>query len=527
MQPLPIDTESFWKIRTSNPQKLYVDKTAYLHRLITDPQSSNYFLARPRRFGKSLMISTLEEIFLGHRELFRGLAIDGTDYDWQAYPVIHLDMGRCASADFEDFLRSLPVEMERALATAGYVYEKELLPSDNFGRAIDSLAAEHGSCVVLVDEYDDPVAKALKDPAVADKVRDKLATVYGQLKSRTAQVRFLMLTGVSKFTKLSVFSTISNLVDLADRDEYASLLGYTEAEIDANFAEHVARHASKMGLDVTAYRAELRRLFNGYRFWREEGENVYNPVSVNLNLGCPTKTFNLYWTKTGRPSMLMNFMERGDLISLDPECVQNVLESEFDVTDLAHLKAMPMLYQTGYLTIRDYNRHAGTYTLGVPDEEVRRDFSLLMASQIAREDVGWAASLGAKLLGCDWDGFFLGLKSLYGAAAYGSTEGRVHESSYSRNLLFLLRGQGIVCQPEVVQADGRADLVADHVCGTYVFELKVDKPAALATTQAERKHYATPYLAAGKPVWIIGLSFDSRTHELVDHCVEEWKEPSS
>jgi len=333
-------------------------------------------------------------------------------------------------------------------------------------------------------------------------------------------VRFLMITGVSKFTKMSVFSAISNLVDLADDDAYATMLGYTEAEIDANFPEHVARHAAIMGMDVASYRAELRRLFNGYRFWKRRGENVYNPVSVNLNLGKPTEEFNLYWTKTGRPSMLMNFLKRGDLISLDPECVQDVLESDFDVTDLSHLKALPMLYQTGYLTIKDYNRFSRTYSLGVPDEEVRRDLSLLMTSQIAAKDVAWAATLGAKLLNARWDEFFAGIKALYAAATYGSTEGHVHESSYARNLLFLLRGQGIVCQPEVQQADGRADLVADHVCGTYVFELKVDKSAALATTQAERKHYAAPYLAAGKPVWIIGLSFDSKTHELIDHCVE-------
>jgi len=181
-----------------------------------------------------------------------------------------------------------------------------------------------------------------------------------------------------------------------------------------------------------------------------------------------------------------------------------------------------MLYQTGYLTIKDYNRFAGAYTLGVPDEEVRRDLSLLMTSQVASKDVAWAASTGVKLLLAEWDDFFAGLKSLYGAATYGSTEGRVHESSYSRNLLFLLKGQGIICQPEVQQADGRVDLVADHICGTYIFELKVDKPAALATTQAARQHYAEPYRAAGKPVWIIGLSFDSKSHELVGHCVERF-----
>ena len=525
MQPLPIDTESFELIRTLDPQRLYVDKTAHLHRLITDPQARNFFLARPRRFGKSLMISTLEAIFQGRRELFNGLAIDGTGYDWNQYPVIHIDMSFCAATEYDHFIQSLPIEIERALGEAGYLYDKNIQPSDNFGSAIDRFYAQGKQSVILIDEYDDPVAKALKSPAQAQRVRDALSMLYGQLKGRTKKIRFLMITGVSKFTKMSVFSTISNLVDISFDDTYASMLGYTEEELDRYFPEYMARQAEMMGLDMTAYRAELRRLYNGYRFWKKRGENVYNPVSINLNLAKPADEFNLYWTKTGRPSMLMNFIDRGDLISLDPECITDVLESDFDVTDLNKLRALPMLYQTGYLTIKEYNSLSRTYTLGIPDEEVRRDLSLLITSQIASQDVAWAASLGAKLLNARWEQFFAGLEAMYAAATYGSTEGRVHESSYSRNLLFLLKGQGIVCQPEVQQSDGRADLVADHACGTYIFELKVDKPAALATTQAERKAYAAPYAATGKPVWIIGLAFNSKIHRLIDHCVERFDAP--
>jgi len=377
--------------------------------------------------------------------------------------------------------------------------------------------------VVLVDEYDDPVAHALKDPDEAEKIRNVLASVYGQLKSRTAQVRFLMITGVSKFTKMSVFSTISNLIDLSFEDEYAGMLGYTDKELDANFPEHMAAHRAIMGMSETAYRKELRRQFNGYRFWKRTGENVYNPVSINWNLAKPQPEFRHCWTTTGRPSMLMNFMDRGDVLSLDPECVRGVSETDFDVTNLAHLKAMPMLYQTGYLTIHDYDAKAKSYTLGVPDEEVRQDLALLMASQAASQDVAWASSLGKKLLNADFEGFFEGLAALYAGVTYGSTEKRVHESSYSRNLLFLLKGQGIICHPEVQQSDGRADLVADHPCGTYIFELKVGRSAKLATTQAQRKCYAAPYAAADKPVWVIGLAFSKRTRRLVDHCVTEYR----
>ena len=525
MKPIPEDTGSFLAIRTANPQMLYVDKTAYLHRLVTSSRRC-VFLARPRRFGKSLMITTLKEIFNGRKDLFEGLAIAETDYEWKKHPVLHFNFGQCADATgYENFANSFAARIRAILAEVGCGYDPALKPAENFGAAIDALAAkamrgEGELPVILVDEYDDPVAKVLHDVPFAEKVRALLATFYGQLKDRTEKYRFLMITGVSKFTKMSIFSTLSNLIDLSFDDDYAMMLGYTEAELDAYFDDRMHAQAEKMGLAYDAYRAELRRNYNGYRFWKKRGENVYNPVSINLNLAKCEDEFEYYWSKTGRASMLMNMLKRGDLLAIDPERLGAVRENAFDVSDLRALKPIGMMYQTGYLTLTGYNPTTKMYSLGIPDEEIRQDLSNLFAAVHADKDMDWASQLGGDLLCGEFDRFFRGLKSLYAGVPYGSTEETVHEASFARNLQFLLAGQGFRMEPERATSDGRIDLVADHPCGTYIFELKVDRPAAIAMDQATAKKYAEPYLAPGKPVWLVGLSFERDTRRFVEGVMQ-------
>ena len=257
MQIISVDSNDFGEIRREG--YVYVDKTAWFHRLATAEGRKMFFLARPRRFGKSLMISTLEAMFQGKRELFEGLAIMNTDWDWKKkYPVIHINMGMCAAEDYDTFAQGLPVCMKSALAGAGVKYDDKLPPYINFGLAIDKLAAKGTPPVILIDEYDDPVAKALKNVEVAERVRSSLAPIYGQMKDRSGKIRFLMITGVSKFTKLSIFSTLSSLVDISFEDAYASMLGYTEDELDRYFSEHMEAHRKVMGLSAKAYRAESR-----------------------------------------------------------------------------------------------------------------------------------------------------------------------------------------------------------------------------------------------------------------------------
>ena len=521
MQTISVDSNDFAEIRQS--KYLYVDKTGWFHRLATAEGRKMFFLARPRRFGKSLMISTLKAMFQGRRDLFEGLAIMDADWNWETEkrPVIHLNMGFCAAEEFEVFERSLPVMMGNALSAAGFKYNAKLQPSDNFGNAIDFFAKKGTPPAILIDEYDDPVAKALGNVEVAERIRARLATIYGQMKDRSGKIRFLMITGVSKFTKLSIFSALSSLVDISFEDDYAAMLGYTEEELDRYFAEHMEAHRQVLGMTAEDYRAELRRLYNGYRFWKFSGENVYNPVSINLTMANRRPEFELYWAETGKASFLMNMLRRGDVLAIDPENLRAVSKTDLDVSDLRKFPVAGMLYQTGYLTIRDFK--GGYFTLGIPDDEVRQDFSSLMSGLIADKDTVWASEMGGLLALAQWPEFFEGLKALYAGAVYGSTEGRPHELSYARCLKFLLQGQGFRVEQEKAHANGRTDIVADHPCGTYVFELKVDKPPKVAMSQIQRKKYAAPYRVAGKPVWAVGLSFDGKTRQFTDGVAEAVK----
>ncbi len=521
MQSIPVDTSDFAQIREKG--QVYVDKTAYLYHLVNDPNGAKlFFLSRPRRFGKSLMISTLQAIFQGRRELFDDLAIAQTDYDWKKYPVIYLNMAQCAAANGNSFEELLPVVMKAALNNAGFQYDNTLNPIGNFANALFDCQARNKQVVILIDEYDDPVAQVMDNIPRANEIRDALAPLYRQIKEMEGCVRFLMVTGVSKFTKMSIFSAMSKLTDISFMDDYATMLGFTEAELDTYYSEHIAFHAEKQGLSIDAYRQELRRMYNGYRFWRFQGEKVYNPVSINLTLAYTDPCFNSYWAQTGRASMLMNYLKRDEMLAIDPERISGVSMMDFEVTNLEHIPVNALLFQTGYLTILDYDRYAEIFTLGIPDEEVRRDCSIVMASQCANQSVNWASKIGKHLLSCEWDKFFDGLKSLYAGVAYGPTEKRVCEYSYGRCLAFLLQGQGIICQPEVTYSSSRSDMVCTHHCGIYIFELKVDQPAAIAMEQIQRKNYALPYAADQRPIWLIGLSFDSKTRLLTDCAVEKY-----
>jgi len=420
-------------------------------------------------------------------------------------------MGKCAAADYATFELNLPDCIASGLSGAGVKYNVKKTPSANFGSAIDTLAAKGTPPVILIDEYDDPVACALKNPDVAERVRDALAPVYKQMKDRSGLIRFLMITGVSKFTKLSVFSDLSSLVDVSFDDDYAAMLGYTEEELERYFSEHMEAHRKVLGMSAKAYRAEIKRLYNGYRFWKFRGENVYNPVSINLTMANRKPEFELYWAKTGKASFLMDMLKRDDVLAVDLNNLKSVSEAAFDVSDLRNFPVEGMLYQTGYLTVKDYKH--GLFDLGVPDEEVRQDLSALMTNLVSNRDVLWAVNIGANLMRAEWDSFFDGLAALYAGAVYGSTEGKPHELSYARCLRFLLEGQGFRVEREVAHAGGRTDLVADHPCGTYIFELKVNKPPKLAMSQIQRRRYAAPYRASGKPVWAVALSFNGRTRQ--------------
>ena len=513
---------------------IYVDKTAFIHRMISDKNNKVLFISRPRRFGKSLTISALKYLFEGRRDLFRGLAIDKSDWKWQTHPVIHFRFNELRTESLDAFEESFVAYVKGRLQAAGYEYDDSVPYSNNFASAIESLYAQSvkdhkadperkgEGVVILIDEYDAPVGHALDDIPKATAIRARMSSLYTQMKDRTGCIRFLLMTGISKFTKLSVFSALSNIRDISQLDEYATMFGYTEEELTANFEEHLREHAAKMGKSYEDYREELKLWYNGFRFSPDVETTVYNPISVAYTLSEKSASgFKATWATTGRPSMLMNYLGREDVSSLDWENGIEAAEEEFDVADLEKLTATAMFYQAGYLTIKDYAD--GLYTLGVPDEEVRRDMAKLTVGAMADENMAWAASLGVKRLTADWPKFFVGLKSLYAHLPYGPTEESVQEFSHERVLCTLLASQGIRVVAEDRQSCGRSDIVATHKRAIYVFELKVGEPVDEAFRQIREKGYADPYVATGKPIWLVGLSFDRDSRKLVDCAAAPFK----
>ena len=499
----------------------YVDKTALLYPLVTRGMDSFFFISRPRRFGKSLMLSTLECLFRGERELFKGLAIDKMDYDWESYPILHFNFGTMDVTTFEAFLAGFVARVQEVIENAKVTYNPTLAPNDNFSRAIKALARERGKpVVILIDEYDAPVGAALNDIAKATAIRAKLSAFYGEIKNNVGNIRFMMMTGVTKFTQLSVFSALNNLTDLTMDSRYATLLGYTDEELEANFSKTMHRHAEVMGLSYADYREKLRWWYNGYRFARWNTTKVYNPYAIGQTLGACEPEFIGTWIATGQTSAVINYFTNNQLVELDYEHIEGVSEEDLDVCGLENIQPISMLYQGGYLTIKEYRR--ARFTLGIPDEEVRRALNSLLVQKFAGTPSDRYRNLTCQALEeADFSTFFGYLSDLYAHLSYGPKENSVQEFSFQRILYVLLTSDGSFrVTAEDRQSQGRADLVAETPERVFVFELKVDGTPQEALDQIKEKGYAEPYRHSSKEVHLIGLSFDGATRRLTGTATE-------
>ena len=499
----------------------YVDKTALLYPLVTRGRDSFFFISRPRRFGKSLMISTLECLFRGERELFKGLAIDKMNYDWESYPILHFNFGTMDVTTLETFQAGFVARVQEVIEDAKATYNPTLAPNDNFSRAIKALAKDRGKpVVILIDEYDAPVGHALNDIAKAKAIRAKLSAFYGEIKNNVGNIRFMMMTGVTRFTQLSVFSALNNLTDLTMDERYATLLGYTDEELGANFSKTLHRHAEVMGLSYEDYREKLRWWYNGYRFSPDCEEKVYNPFAIGQTLGALKRRFTGTWISTGQTSAVINYFTKNQLVELDYEHIEGVSEEDLDVCGLENIQPISMLYQGGYLTIKEYRR--SRFTLGIPDEEVRRALNSLLVQKFAETPSDRYRNLTCQALEeADFATFFGNLSDLYAHLTYGSKEVRVQEFSFQRILYVLLTSDGSFrVTAEDRQSQGRADLVAETPERVFVFELKVDGTPQEALAQIKEKGYAEPYRHSGKEVHLIGLSFDGQTRRLTGTAAE-------
>ena len=455
MKPISENNCDFPSLRGSGC--LYVDKTAWFHRLASAGGRKMFFLARPLRFGKSLTISTLEAMFQGRRELFGGLAIMDTDRDWRKkYPVIHLDMGMCATEDYDRFFANLPECVKHGLVGAGCRYNPKLTPEANFDNAIDVLAKRSVPPVILIDGRPAPVAKAQKDAGVAERVRASLAPVYGQMKDRSGKIRFPMITRGGKVTQPSTFSTLSSLADISFEDAYTAMSGYTEGELDRYFSGH-----------MEAYRAELKRLCNGYRFWLGKGGNVYNPVSINHATVNPKDEFKLYRAETGKASFLMNLIARRGVFAVDPEELENVSKATLDVSDLRRSPVAGMPYQPGYLTILDYSKKAKRLTLGIPNAE-RTDRAARGVDEGKFLKTTWTTQNNV------W--FFRAQP----CAVMKTPRGCAAKEGCCLYKLFRLSPIELTGKVREDFPNLMSGLVADHPCGMYIFELKAGRPPKVA-----------------------------------------------
>lgn len=379
MQKLPVGIQSVKRLRQDN--LVYIDKTRFIYNLVSG-NGYYFFLSRPRRFGKSLLVSTLKELFQANRELFRSLWIDTSDYEWKRYPVIHLDFSAISSRTSDDLRTNLSWELSQIAKLYNINITEAPSPEAKLRALIDELA-QNTPVVVLIDEYDKPLLEHVHNLEIMKDNQATLRNFYATLKAAGDQIHFLFMTGITKFSKTSVFSGMNNLVDLTLSPEAACLLGYTQEEIDTHFKPHIEEIASKQHLRTSDIKANMKSWYNGYQF-SQEPTKVYNPFSVLMYL--LTKDLRNYWFESGTPSFLVNLIKtkQYEIEHLD-HAELNIGElSSFELDDL---QLIPLLLQTGYLTIKQYDPETRNYKLGYPNEETKASFLQYFMGAITKTQV--------------------------------------------------------------------------------------------------------------------------------------------
>jgi len=500
---LPLGIQTFREIREDGCY--YVDKTPYARRLVDE--GKHYFLSRPRRFGKSLFVDTLKELFEANEPLFRGLAIHDA-WDWSTrHPVIRLDFGGGNYRALDGVRARLGVQFDAIESSAGIRSRYETLP-ERFADLIRTLREQTGRrVVVLVDEYDKPILDALEDPEQARANRDFLRGFYGTVKSADAHVRFSFFTGVSKFTKVSLFSELNNLTDITLHPRYANICGYAESDLDEVFAPELE------GLD----RERIREWYNGYSWLGPV--RVYNPFGLLLLFD--TRRFRAHWFGTATPRFLIEALRRRGILSpeLDGMTGTDELLSAFDVDEM---EPEALLFQTGYLTIlsEEDDGDGPVYRLGYPNREVRQGLNtnLLRAMTPAR-----LGTPGARLRGLLRDRDFGGLerffRAFFDAVPYEwhtNNEIARYEGYYAAVCYSHLAAAGLEVVVEDASNRGRADLAVRFAGQVFLFELQVvdAEPTGAALAQLRDRDYAAKYRGAGEPVHLIGIEFSKATRNV-------------
>ena len=510
----PIGIQNFERIR--NDVYVYVDKTALIHRLATT--GTYYFLSRPRRFGKSLLLSTMEAYFKGKKELFEGLAMEDLEKDWVEYPVLHLDLNGSKYMEPEN----LNVVLAQHLDNWESEYSITPRYSDldaRFKDVIDGAYEKTGKqVVILIDEYDKPIVNNLDKKELSDYYRAVLQGFYGVIKSMGEQTKFCFLTGVSKIGKLSVFSTLNNLTDISLNADYAGICGISENELKEYFDGSVTELASAHSLTKEECYAKLKRMYDGYHFDRNMTVGVYNPFSI-LNTFY-SREFGEYWFETGTPTLLVNVMKQTsfDVTTLSDNVVVPAAKLN-GMQDIVN-KPVSLFFQTGYLTIKGYDSEYNEYRLGFPNYEVKNGFLNFIYSYYVpvnpADDSTKTSQLAKALKAGDPYTFMRTLEALFANTTYQIQGDSEKNFQYAMYIIMELLGEYV--QAERATSNGRIDLLLQTKDYIYIVEVKIDNTADAALQQIEDRGYAKPFANDPRKIFKIGVSFSTANRR-----IEDWK----
>ncbi len=517
MKKLPIGEQNFDRIREDG--QLYVDKTRQVFDLIN---YANYiFLSRPRRFGKSLLVGTLEAIFQGKKEMFQGLWI-ADKIEWESYPIIRLDFaGIPFGTDLSTFNESIMLELRRVAKE----YEIAIFVTDSrlfLSELLVELHRQTGKRVVLlIDEYDKPITDHLTKPDFAEEIREWLRKFYEVLKGKSGHIHFLFMTGISKFSKMSIFSVLKNLKDISLKPEFNDIVGFTEADLDQYFAPYLSKMAIRENISEEVLREKVRNWYNGYS-WSDGQQRIYNPWSI-INL-CSDLEFHNFWFSSGTPGFLIQLIRDKYATERDrPPAVEEfdrvpAIEQTFDSYDLRRIDLTALLFQAGYLTILEKQRSGDDtlYILGYPNHEVRWSMSAHVLEAFTHINLGLeimpkAIMLRDSLRRADSEKFMLLIRSLFAGIPYDVLQ-KVNEYFYESAFYFLFNMLGIErLVLEKSSYHGKADGVLDWEGKVYVFEFKFARKGTMkalldsAALQIKERGYHHPYLGSGKPVFLVAV----------------------
>lgn len=511
----PVGIQNFEKIRNGN--YCYIDKTDLIYQLIKSGQY--YFLSRPRRFGKSLLISTLEAYFQGKKELFEGLALAQLEKEWIEYPILHLDL----NAQKYDTPESLYSILNNALCIWESLYgsrPSETNLSLRFQGVIQRAAEKRNRpVVILIDEYDKPMLQAIGNEPLLNDYRNTLKAFYGVMKSCDKYIQFALLTGVTKFSKVSVFSDLNNLMDISIDNRFANICGITEKELLSNFKEDIVELGQKNGMTEEETKAYLKDMYDGYHFV-EYGDDIYNPFSL-LNTFAKMK-FGSYWFETGTPTFLVELLKHSEY-DLHRLTYEMATADSLSGIDSMYTNPIPILYQSGYLTIKEYDRRFRTYTLGFPNQEVEEGFlrfllpcyASISKSDMAFEIVKFVQEVDSGKI----NSFMARLQSFFSDIPYELA--RDLELHYQNVLFIVFKLLGFYTQVEYHTSNGRIDMVVKTEQYIYVMEFKLNGTAEEALKQIHDKQYALPFVSDNRKLYKIGVNFKQEIRGIEKWIIEE------